>query len=555
MVQQRAITLVNLMPRLPQPYHMRNWTKVSSSFYSLLFNRRAKGPFLPLIHVVRNASHGIVAFVIPAYVSGAPDTRNSAQAITETGAVWGATLVGRNMSIGTVDYVRLLGNFFDPGMGHGLLGNFFGTAIPQATAWYTIFPDITAAAISARYPTEKSLAKMCRATALSWAEAIPHFKKPNGSYDFNYTGFDFSSMRPVYNGKWREPNMAAGIAWLEYMAWRRWHDPAFLNAAKACMQYLSALPPADNPSYEVLTPFGVLAATRMNAEIRTHYPIQKFLYWCFSHYNPRPTWTVEAAHWGGQDVYGLVGGVSCAPWRRWGVGGDAYFLETLAQLWALAPIPRYDQRYAVVIGKWVLNAANASRLFYGKFHLLSRQSDPDWALGRSLVPYEELKYRHDYSGQPLIATGDNKTFLDPKYPVFSKGKTGATNYCLYGGAYIGVLGTLVRNTDVRGILQINLRATDTASPAGYPTFLFYNPYQQVKEIKIKVGSKEVNLYNTITGTFIAHTVSGTVPVSVPPKSAVVLVYTPASGVVSYRGNETLVNGRIIDYLHGQRRSD
>jgi hypothetical protein len=32
---------------------------------------------------------------------------------------------------------------------------------------------------------------------------------------------------------------------------------------------------------------------------------------------------------------------------------------------ALAPLPKYDKRYARAIAKWILNLANASRLFIG----------------------------------------------------------------------------------------------------------------------------------------------------------------------------------------------
>lgn len=542
------------MPAIPQPYRMRNWSRVSRQFYKVVFDSRASGPFLPLIHMIQATHIEAHAFVMPSYVDQKPDVRSSAQALSDMGAVWGATLVGRNMSAGTINYVRLLERFFDPSVGHGLFGNNFRSANPQATAWYTIFPDITAAAISARYPAERKLAKMCRATALSWADAIPHFKKPDGRYDFNYTGFNFSTMRPVYNGRWREPDMAAGIAWVEYMAWQRWHDPVFLHAAKACMQYLSNLPRSNNPSYEVLTPFGVIAAIRMNVELRKHYPVEKFLYWCFSRYHARPTWGVENAQWDGQDVDGLVGAVNHPPQRPWGVGGYAFFMETATQLWALAPVARYDQRYATALGKWILNTANASRLFYGKFHPAARQSDPGWALGESLIAYEGLKYRRDYPAQPLIATGDRKSFLDPGRSGRNY-HAGATNYCLYGAVYVGVLGSLVQKTNVRGILQINLGSTDTSAPVGFPTFLFYNPYKRMRTVTIKIGSKKVNLYNTMSGDFIAHNVSGTAPVSVPPNSAVILVYTAADGVVSYHGHETLVNNCVIDYRHGQRTSD
>jgi hypothetical protein len=530
---------------------MRNWLQVARKFYAIVFNPNANGQYLPLIHIDRNAAGQPTGFVLPAYVTRLPDNKKAAQALTDMGAVWGATLIGRNMSNGTIDYVKLLNRFYDPSVGYGLFGNNFESANPQATAWYTIFPDITAAAISDRYPNEKKLATMCHATAVSWAEAIPHFMNRNGHYDFNYTGFNFSTMRPVYNGKWREPDMAAGIAWLEYIAWKRWHDPIFLHAAKACMQYLSALPAADNPSYEVLTPFGTITAIRLNAEFDMHYPVTKFFDWCFSRYAARPTWGTEDTRWDGQDVYGLIGGVNCTPWRPWGKGGYAFFMETATQLWALAPVARYDQRYAVALGKWILNAANASRLFYGKYHPANRQSDPGWPLGESLIAYEGLKYRRDNPHQPLIATGDNKTFLDPDYIGYSH-QTDATNYALYGGVYIGVLGALVRKTNIPGILQINLRATDTVAPLGYPCFLFYNPFGTQKIVRLRLGAEPTNIYNTITGEFIKHNISKHYKLSIAGHTAMVLVYTPTGTIVSYRRNETLINGRVIDFIHGEK---
>jgi hypothetical protein len=50
-------------------------------------------------------------------------------------------------------------------------------------------------------------------------------------------------------------------------------------------------------------------------------------------------------------------------------GGDdyAFAMNTFEQIGALVPLVRYDSRFARAIGKWVLNAANASRLFYPNF--------------------------------------------------------------------------------------------------------------------------------------------------------------------------------------------
>jgi len=33
-----------------------------------------------------------------------------------------------------------------------------------------------------------------------------------------YTGYDFVRHKPVYNGRWREGDALAGVAWIQYMA-------------------------------------------------------------------------------------------------------------------------------------------------------------------------------------------------------------------------------------------------------------------------------------------------------------------------------------------------
>src|SRR5208337_5233439 len=85
--------------------------------------------------------------------------------------------------------------------------------------------------------------------------------------NFDHTGFDFDTMQGADNGQWKEPDGGAGAAWIEYAAYNRWHDPAFLRAADRCMRYLDQRPADRDPSYEILMPFGALAAVRMNAEL------------------------------------------------------------------------------------------------------------------------------------------------------------------------------------------------------------------------------------------------------------------------------------------------
>ncbi|EQD56016.1 hypothetical protein B1A_11709 [mine drainage metagenome] len=80
--------------------------------------------------------------------------------------------------------------------------------------------------------------------------------------------------------------------------------------------------------------------------------------------------------------------------------------------------------------------------------------------------------------------------------------------------------------------------------------MFYNPYHQAKAIMADVGKAKLNIYNTITGTFIIRDISGKAAITVPADSAVVVVYTPADGVVSYQAHQTLINGRVVDFRHG-----
>ncbi|MGC9261784.1 MAG: hypothetical protein ACP5I8_17110, partial [Phycisphaerae bacterium] len=431
------------------------------------------------------------------------------------GAVLGATMMGSNMSsyvpsagAEPVDYVAMLGQFFDPVLASGVFGNNIHSADPQLTAWYTLFPDILAQSVSDRYASETGLAAMCYDTAESWSDAVGNFATTSG-YNFNYTGFNFSTMQPTYNGSWREPDMASGIAWLEYSAYLRFGNPAFLQTAKDAMSYLVSLPASSNPSYEVLAPFGTLAAAQMNATVGTDYPVDKLLAWNFSNYNPnRPGWGVEAASWGGQDVYGLVGQV-ISPSST--TGGYAFYMETAAQMMALAPVAKYDPQYATALGRWMLNAANAMRLFYGNY--APNQSNPGWDQ-QSLVSYEGLKYQLNSSTQPLLATGD--------------ASSPSTEFGLYGAVYVGVLGSMITRTNVSGILQFNLNVTDSPIAEGTspPTFLFYNPYSYAEAVDINVGENPVNIFDSVLNSYIATDVTGNTSFNLAGGSAAVLSYIP-----------------------------
>jgi hypothetical protein len=174
------------------------------------------------------------------------------------------------------------------------------------------------------------------------------------------------------------------------MAWQEFKDPRFLTAADWSIRSLERKPMEANPLYEVLLPYATLAAARMNAELGSNYDLGKLVNWCFDPLpspQARPNWGVITGAWSGLDVDGLVGSATDG-------GGYAFAMNTFQYIGTLAPMARYNPRYAHDIGKWILNAANAARLFYSNAHDAEHQSSYDWSSAydpKSVIAYEGLR--------------------------------------------------------------------------------------------------------------------------------------------------------------------
>ena len=345
--------------------------------------------------------------------------------------------------------------------------------------------------------------------------------------DFDHTAFSFRSMQPVDNGRWKEPDAAAGIAWLQYMARIKHKDAKNLQAADWCMQFLQRR--KQNPYYEVLLPYGALAAARMNAELDRKYDVHKLLNWCFGLSDCRGGWGVIATAWHGYDCHGLLGGVD----NR---GGYAFAMNTFAQAGALVPLVRYDDRYARAIGKWMLNLANAARLFYPGELPEGHESCAFWKDDpKGLIAYEGLRYEWD--GKGPYATGD---------PVVMKWGP-ATDRGLYGSGYVGMLGSIIRPTNDEKILQLDCLATDFYRAPAYATYLYYNPHDTAKQISVDVGRRPRDLYDACTDTFLRRDVRDRATIVIPADSAVLLVLPPSGGRETRRNGKTSVDGVVIDY--------
>jgi hypothetical protein len=106
---------------------------------------------------------------------------------------------------------------------------------------------------------------------------------------------------------------------------------------------------------------------------------------------------------------------------------------------------------------------------------------------------------------------------------------------------------------VEGILQLNLLATDFFREKAWPSFLYYNPHSTSKTVSIPIEpGKKTDLYNSITGKFIARDLSSTGQVTIPQQNAAVIVCVPSGAKLSYEGNKMFADGIVVDYkYHGK----
>jgi hypothetical protein len=380
---QPAITRTQSMPSLPHPFVMRDWSQVTREYIDLVFSFDLEGKHLPLIKWLSD-EHKMVSF--PSYVGGPRD----AEAINFLGAIVSGSLVDLDMqNHHGQDWVALSKNFFnsDEGVYINRLGDDSGSSF-----WYDLLPNVLAYQINALYPGDLDRDKQARFIAEGWQKvsvALGGKTDPVSLPNFDHTGFNLRTMQPMEKG-WIEPEAAAGIAWLEYMAWVKFKDPKFLTTADWAIRSLEERPLEHSALYEVLLPYGALVAARMNAETGSDYDVAKLVNDCFearAHPQARPGWGVISDRWQGMDVHGLVGSTTDGQ-------GYAFAMNSFQWAGALVPLARYDTRYAHDIGKWVLNLANASRLFYPDSHDAEHQSSSDWATAydpKSVIAYEGIR--------------------------------------------------------------------------------------------------------------------------------------------------------------------
>lgn len=526
---QLVVPRINMMPAEPSPYLMRDWAQVARKYDAYVFDTKKSGQYLPLVKIFSGGVNYpmLNKISIPTYI-GSPDGN---EAINVLPSLVGASLLGidKTNQDGN-NYVKMSYDFFNLSNGENIYLNNAGSTSGQDW-WYDVMPNVYFYQLYDLYPNLGSEADFqfssIASTFYTAIKSMGGNDAPWQKATMNYRAWKFKTMTPTTGGV-PEPEASGSMAWLLYNAYNKTKNKDYLKASEWAMEFLNGL--TNNPSYELQLPYGVYTAARMNAELNTDYDINKMVNWCFDKGNLRG-WGTIVGKWGGLDVSGLVGEANDG-------GNDyAFQMNGLHQAAMLVPMIRYEKRYAKAISKWVLNLANANRLYYHGFLPSDRQDAVAWSSlydADKVIGYEALK--QTWQGKSPFSTGDALA-----------GGWAPTNLALYGTSSIGYLGAIIEATNVDKVLKLDLLKTDFYREKAYPSYLFYNPLNDEVKVTLEVGSQAIDVYEALSESFIMQNVKGLTSLTIPAGQAISIVLCPSNGIKTFHKNKMLIDGVVVDY--------
>jgi hypothetical protein len=545
--RQLGLRKVDEMPRFPAPYKMLDWYEKTKNFDEIVFNHTLDSQgtsFIWLDSSQRNFQQTTFGlYTVIRDVRQGPHENNGEfhEAINSLGALLSAGLVGIDKTDQHgFNYVKMVQNYFNSANNWNIMMNNTSAAVALLGGgygrdwWYDVFPNVLYYAVSDLFPG------VARADSLQKIIAEQFFKADSlldGNYDYSY--FDYGSMEGKRNQIPFQQDAAAGHAWVLYSAYQKFGDNRYLKGSISSLDALFSQ--KESRFYEVLMPFGAYTAARLNAEEGTDYDILKLLSWTFdgcTAKDGRTGWGIINDRWGEFDVSGIQGNINQE-------GGYGFLMNTFDLAWPLIPIVRYEPQYAQLIGKWMLNAANASRLFYPYEIPDKNQWLPEEkAITRNVIAYEGLKKTDPYNKEELqgispVALGDG--------PNWVIGQPAISMFSIYGSAHVGIFGSIIRETNVEKILQLNCLVTDFYRDPAYPTYLYYNPYDEDKQVEFFNEAGPVDLYDAINHQIVATHITDVGLFTLPANMAMLIVVIPAESKLEKRGEKIMLDTIIIAY--------
>jgi hypothetical protein len=546
-ISQKQIERVEEMTNNPKPFKVIDFKALAKGFDSLAFDSQQTGDYWPLIWEDNSRknfdqkTYGIYTALGDCRQSANKNDGMFHESLSTMGAVFGASLnnIDKSNQNG-VNYVAALRNYFNSDTDWNIMMN---NTCPEVALlgggyardwWYDVYPNVLFYGIANYYPKEKDFTKMMRSIADKFYEADSLLA---GNYKYSF--FDYANMEPKNSWICEQEDIAAGHAYVLYSAYQKFKEPKYLEGAKSSLEAL--LNQEENRFYEILMPFGAYVAARMNAEHDTSYDFSNVLKWTFDGTSVcRKGWGVLVDNWNGYDVSGIVGSTQDSE-------GFGFLMNTYGTMWPLVPMVRYDQRYANAIGKWMLNAANASKLFYPYEIPDEHQTIPEEKVHtKGVLAYEGLIKNSHYIEENL--------YLDIEAPVaigdgmkWNKNNPKVSQFSVYGSGHVGIAGSIISRTNIENILQLDLLATDLFRNKALPSYLYYNPNSVIKEVTIDLGDKKLNVYDAVKRAFIATDVKGNFTFSVDKENSALLVLVPKEVSVYEKDGKLYGNDAVIDY--------
>lgn len=524
-VPQQGISKVNMMEDFPGSYLMVDWETKAKNYDAYVFDwNRTSGPGALIWMDISGKEPGFGLYTTVGDVRQGPSNPSGHEAINTIAAVLSGGLMGIDKTNQDgFNYPKMLQNYFASTNGWNIMLN--NTSGYATDWWYNVLPNILYYGVCDIFPNVSGAADIQKCIAEQFAAADKALGK---SYDWSY--FDYGLMRGVSNRIPHQQDAAGGHGYVLLCAYHKFGDENYLEHCKNAIDVLNSQ--TESRFYEILLPFGIYTAARLNAEEGTDYDVKKMLNWVFNGSAGRSGWGVITGKWGTYSVDGLQGSTTDG-------GGYAFLMNSFEMAWPLVPMVKYQPQFAAAIGKWMLNNASASRLFYPCDIDDEHQYAPELKnLTSNNVAYEGLRFSDRYGNKNVcpIAEGDGPSWTSSN-PVSSM-------FSLYSTSPVGIFGSMIRKTDVDGILRLDCNVTDFYAERPYPVYLYYNPYGEEKSVTYHTDDKK-DIFDIVSKSFLGKNVSGSGHIIIPPKGAVVVYEFPAGTVLKYDDGKIIADGKYI----------
>lgn len=542
-IEQTSVARIDSMPNMPGDYKMLDWKAKAKAFDSFVFDWNNKSDVGSLIWLddsrrnIDQTTFGLYTAVGDIRQGKNANNGEFHESLNSLAAILGAGLVGIDKTNQDgYNYVKMAQNYFNKDNGWNIVMNNTTPSVGMLGGgygrdwWYDVFPNALYYAVSDVFPNVDGAEDIQRSIAEQFVKADSIL---NGNYDYSY--FDYGQMKGMVNHIPLQQDAAGGHAYVLLSAYKKFGDPRYLEHAKSAMKALDSQ--KESRFYEILLPLGVYSAAYLNATEGTDYDVQKMLDWTFEGTkNPdgRNGWGIIVGKWGDHEVNGLQGSIIDG-------GGYAFLMNSIKPAWPFVAMVKYQPQYAKAIGKWMLNNASASRLFFPQEIDDQHQWAPELKnITNDNISYEGLRREDDYGKESLkgktpVALGDG--------PKWIKGNPTESMFSVYSSSPMGIFGAIINETDVDGILQLDCNVTDFYSERPFPTYLYYNPYTENKAVKYNSQGTKVDLFDIVSKEYVAKGVSGETSINLAADDARIIVELPAGTKLSLDNNKIVADGK------------